>query len=343
MSFRKVKRVLVTGGAGFIGSFFVERLQKEEGIERIVNLDLLVQGSSLENLSFLEDDGRYRFIHGNVCDSLLLEKIFEEERIDTVVHFAAETHVDRSISSSRSFFETNVMGTLSLCSTLVKFPKVHLHHISTDEVFGSLGNEGLFQESSLYHPNSPYSSSKASSDHIVTSFSHTYGLSYTLSYACNNYGPRQHVEKMIPRMLSFIFTKERLPIYGKGEQRRTWLFVEDHIEAIWQILTKARSKEHYLIGGGHECSNLELVHFLIDCLAKMERVDSEEVKERIAFVPDRLGHDFRYAIDSSKIEKELGWKARTSFFDGICKTIDWYCTIREKSIGIILRKIPSFR
>lgn len=320
-----LNRLLVTGGAGFIGSAFIRYLLRSSRFEgRIVNFDLLTYAGRLENLDGFHSHPRYFFIQGDINNQMLIEKILEEYEIDAIVHFAAETHVDRSIASARPFVEANVMGTLALLEAVRKFPHVHFHHISTDEVYGSLGESGSFHEHSSYRPNSPYSASKAASDHLVRAFAQTYRLSTTLSHCSNNYGPRQFPEKLIPVMIHHALQGKPLPVYGRGANIRDWLYVDDHAEAVWAILEKGKRGETYNIGGGAELTNLELLHLLIDLLAQETKADPESYRSLIHFVEDRPGHDFRYSIDSSKLKRELGWKSRTSFQEGLTRTIRWY-------------------
>jgi dTDP-glucose 4,6-dehydratase len=335
---RRLDRLFVTGGAGFIGSAFIRYLLRSSHFEgRIINFDLLTYAGNLENLDGFQNHPRYRFIQGDINNQQLVEKILEEEEIDAVIHFAAETHVDRSIASARPFLEANVMGTLSLLEAVRKFPHVHFHHISTDEVYGSLGVSGSFNEHSPYLPNSPYSASKAASDHLVRAFAETYRLSTTVSHCSNNYGPRQFPEKFIPVMILQCLARRDLPVYGRGANVRDWLYVDDHADAVWTILQKGKKGETYDIGGGSEMSNLELLHLLIDLFAKETAQDSERYRSLIRFVEDRPGHDFRYSIDASKIGRELGWKPATSLPDGLARTIRWYtahdskpfCSIRK--------------
>lgn len=322
---RPLKRLLVTGGAGFIGSAFIRHLLRSSDFDgKIVNFDLLTYAGKLENLDGFQNHPRYLLIQGDINHQSLVEKILEEQEIDAIVHFAAETHVDRSISSARPFLEANVMGTLSLLEALRKFPHVHFHHISTDEVYGSLGESGSFNEHSPYRPNSPYSASKAASDHLVRAFTQTYRLSTTVSHCSNNYGPGQFPEKFIPLMIFHCLQGKPLPVYGRGANIRDWLFVDDHVEAIWTILQKGKSGQTYGIGGGTELSNLELLHLLIDLLAKETKAAPETYRSLIRFVEDRPGHDFRYSIDSSKIEKELSWKPSISLQEGLARTVRWY-------------------
>ncbi len=319
---RTTTSLLVTGGAGFIGSAFIRYLLRSSDFTgRILNYDLLTYAGNLDYLNGYHEHPRYRFVQGDILNQSLVEQLIEQYEIDTLVHFAAETHVDRSIVSAFPFVETNVKGTLSLLEAVRKTPYVHFHHISTDEVYGSLGESGSFNEHSPYRPNSPYSASKAASDHLVRAFAHTYGLSTTISHCSNNYGPCQHPEKFIPVMIQNCLKKKPLPVYGYGANVRDWLYVDDHAEAVWQILQQGKKGQVYDIGGKTELSNLELLNQLIE-LIQAERPD--DYHSLIRFVKDRPGHDFRYAIDTSKIETELGWRPRVSLKEGLQRTLDWY-------------------
>jgi len=318
------KRLLVTGGAGFIGSSFIRMvLGRNEGIEKLVNLDLLTEAANLKNLSSIEDDPRYVFVRGNILNGALVEELIRLHNIDAIIHFAAESHVDRSIENPISFYRTNVEGTLVLLELVRRFPKIHFHHVSTDEVFGSI-ESGEFTENSPYKPNSPYAASKAAADHFVRSYANTYGISVTISHSSNNYGPGQHVEKFIPRMLQGCFNKEKLPVYGDGKNVRDWIYVEDHVEAIWLIVNEAKRGEAYNIGGHFAMRNIDLLKQLIDRFAKKQGDSTAPYIDLITFITDRPGHDFRYALSSKKIQKELGWIPRHQFEQGIEKTIAWY-------------------
>jgi dTDP-glucose 4,6-dehydratase len=322
---RPLANLFVTGGAGFIGSAFIRRLLRSSEFEgRIVNYDLLTYAANLDSLKGFHDHPRYRFIQGDILNQSLVEKLLLECEIDAVVHFAAETHVDRSIASAHPFIETNVKGTLSLLEAIRKLPHIHFHHISTDEVYGSLGESGSFHEHSPYRPNSPYSASKAASDHLVRAFAATYGLSTTVSHCSNNYGPCQYPEKFIPLMLMHCLAGKPLPVYGRGSNVRDWLYVDDHAEAVWRILKRGKKGETYDIGGSAERSNLELLHLLIEILSGETKRDVEEYRSLIRFVADRPGHDFRYAIDSRKSERDLGWKPTVSLEAGLKRTVKWY-------------------
>jgi dTDP-glucose 4,6-dehydratase len=315
----------VTGGAGFIGSAFIRYLLRlPEFAGKIVNYDLLTYAGSLSYLKGFEDHPRHKFIQGDILNQTLVERLLVDEEIDAVVHFAAETHVDRSIATALPFVETNVKGTLSLLEAIRKNPHVHFHHISTDEVYGSLGESGSFNEHSPYRPNSPYSASKAASDHLVRAFAHTYRLSTTLSHCSNNYGPCQNPEKFIPLMIINCLQGRTLPVYGRGANVRDWLYVDDHAEAVWAILQFGRRGQVYDIGGDTEMSNLDILNHLIELLADERKKDVGLYRSLIQFVQDRPGHDFRYAIDSTKIKEELSWRPRTSLKEGLEKTIRWY-------------------
>ena len=309
-----MKTILVTGGSGFIGSCFIRKVL--EKTSKIINLDLLTYAANKE----LIQASNYEFIKGDICDQKLVQSLLDKG-VDTIVHFAAETHVDRSIVSSRPFIDTNVLGTLSLLEAIRKFPSIHFHHVSTDEVYGELGSTGAFNETSHYAPNSPYSASKAASDHLVRAFAHTYGLKTTISHCSNNYGPGQYPEKLIPLVLKKCLISQPIPLYGNGTNVRDWLFVEDHVDAIWRILESGKVGETYDIGGGTEMTNLDLVHLLTDLLTE---TTGKEYRSLITYTKDRPGHDFRYAIDSSKIKRDLGWEPVTSFAEGLKTTITSY-------------------
>jgi dTDP-glucose 4,6-dehydratase len=315
---------MVTGGAGFIGSAFIRTLLKDPTYDgKCVNLDHLTYAGNLENLKDVQDDPRYVFEHENICNEEP-EHICEQYEIDTIVHFAAESHVDRSILGPEAFFQTNIMGTFHLLEVVRRNPHIHFHHISTDEVYGSLGQTGLFTETSPYQPNSPYSASKASSDHLVRAYHHTYNLSTCITNCSNNYGPYQFPEKLIPLVLTKCMQKQSIPIYGKGDNIRDWLYVEDHVNAILLILQYGRTGETYNIGGDSEKSNIDLVHELIQVYARLRSEDPSAYQKLITFVKDRPGHDKRYAIDCTKLKQELGWKPKYTFSKGIEKTIQWY-------------------
>ncbi len=332
------RTVLVTGGCGFIGANFVRLLVRVYQNWRIINLDKLTYAGNLKNLQGVAEDDSYRFVKGDICDSELLTKLFTEEKIDTVVHFAAESHVDRSIVGPAEFIETNIVGTFNLLETARKnwldgstANEPCFIHVSTDEVYGTLGETGLFTETTAYDPRSPYSASKASSDHIVNAYYHTYGLPVRITNCSNNYGPYQFPEKLIPLVFNNALQGKSLPVYGDGKNVRDWLFVEDHCEAIVEVLLKGQNGQCYNIGGNNEKQNLEVVTTICDLLDEKLGLPAsgESRSSLIAFVKDRLGHDRRYAIDASKIKNQLGWEPKMSFEQGMDRTIDWYLANRQ--------------
>jgi dTDP-glucose 4,6-dehydratase len=328
---RPLTNLLVTGGAGFIGSAFIRKLLKNRSFRgRIINLDLLTYAANQDGLREVESNERYEFIQGDICNTALMKQILQEKKIHAIVHFAAESHVDQSIDSPAAFIQTNIFGTYSLLEAVRMFPKVHFHHISTDEVYGSLGMTGAFDETYPYHPNSPYAASKASSDHLVRAFAHTYQFPFTLSHCSNNYGPYQHKEKLIPLMIQKALEGELLPIYGNGKNQRDWLYVDDHVDAIYKILRFGKSGSTYDIGGGAEYSNLEVVQMILKLLAQETGLELESYQKLISFVKDRPGHDFRYAINPAKIKKQLQWSPQISFEEGLLKTIRFF-TASHKS------------
>lgn len=326
-----LKTILVTGGAGFIGSAFIRYTLKNKSALKVINLDLLTYAGDLSNLSEVDNDSRYQFVLGDICDQVLIEKVCREHSVDAIVHFAAESHVDRSIEGPLAFCKTNIEGTLHLLEVVRRNPHIHFHHVSTDEVYGALGAEGSFSESSPLQPNSPYAASKAASDHFVRAYANTYKLSTTISHCSNNYGPCQNLEKFIPRMLFCLIEKKPLPVYGKGTNVRDWLYVDDHIEALWCIVEKAKSGSVYDIGGGFEAPNIEIVHKLIEEYAQQSGENIDDLTRLVSYVDDRPGHDFRYSIDSSKIQRELGWKPRHDFSSGLRETVQWYLSIKTPS------------
>ena len=330
-----MQNILVTGGAGFIGSNFVRYLLVADPSIKVINLDALRYSGSLENLKELPDQDRHTFIHGDICDRELVEDLLRVYRVDTLVHFAAESHVDRSILDPQPFIQTNIVGTYTLLEAarqvwLVEksLPRnaVRFHHVSTDEVFGSLLPGGqAFSETTPYAPNSPYAASKASSDHLVRAYHHTYQLPVTITNCSNNYGPYMFPEKLIPLMIFNALDGKPLPVYGDGQQIRDWLYVEDHCEAIWNVLRKGKSGETYNIGGNNQPTNLTVVQTLCDILDEY-RPDSPFVPHAslIQFVVDRPGHDRRYAMDITKIRNELGWQPKQSLDSGLRNTVEWY-------------------
>lgn len=332
-----MKTILVTGGAGFIGSNFVSYFTKKYPEYKIINLDKLTYAGNLDNVKECVDMPNYEFVQGDICDTVFIESLFSKHDIRGIIHFAAESHVDNSISGPRAFIETNILGTFNLLEVARRhwfdapskpktgYENCRFHHISTDEVYGTLGDVGMFEETTPYAPNSPYSASKASSDFLVRAYHHTFGMNVTTSNCSNNYGPKQHNEKLIPKIISNCLAEKSLPIYGKGENIRDWLYVLDHCKAIDLIFHKGKSGETYNIGGHNERSNITIVKTICAILdEKMPRKNGTKYADLITFVQDRAGHDFRYAIDATKLETELGWKADETFDTGIVKTVEWY-------------------
>ena len=311
-----MRKILVTGGAGFIGSNFVRMVLSEHRDYLIVNLDKLTYAGNLENLAGFLEHPNHKFIKGDICDGVLVGKIIDQYQLDTIINFAAESHVDRSITKPKVFIETNVIGTLTLLEVARDKKLERFIQISTDEVYGALGPQGKFTEQTPLSPNSPYSASKAAADLLVKAFGHTWGVRYNITRCSNNYGPYQFPEKMIPLMINNALNNKELPVYGDGLYVRDWLYVYDHCTAIWQVLTKAPPGEIYNIGGCNEKTNMEVIGLILDRLGKP--------KSLIRHVTDRPGHDRRYAIDAGRIITELGWQPSVDFEEGINKTIDWY-------------------
>ncbi len=339
------RRILVTGGCGFIGANFVRLILEYYPEWRVVNLDKLTYAGNLENLKGIEEGAQYRFVKADICDVQAMEELFAEEQIDSVVHFAAESHVDRSITGPADFIQTNIVGTFSLLEAARKTwlegkwegNAPRFLHVSTDEVYGSLGDSGMFTETTPFDPRSPYSASKASSDHLVNAYFHTYGLPVVITNCSNNYGPYQFPEKLIPLVFHNSMTGKELPIYGDGKYVRDWLYVKDHCEAIVEVLVKGKNGQSYNIGGNNEKQNLEVVTLICDTLDKKIGLPESGQPRRnlITFVKDRPGHDRRYAIDASFIKEQLGWEPRVTFEEGVEKTVDWYLDNQEWVSSVI--------
>ena len=329
----------VTGGCGFIGANFIQYLLKKTKPKSVINLDKLTYAGNQKNLADFEQDPRYIFVHGDICDAELVSRLFTEYQPNYIINFAAESHVDRSIDGPAEFIQTNIVGTSVLLQESLKYystlkgkesERFRFHHVSTDEVFGSLSESGFFTEETPYDPSSPYSASKASSDHLVRAWHRTFDLPVLISNCSNNYGPYQFPEKLIPLMILNCLEEKPLPVYGTGENIRDWLYVEDHCDAIYTILQKGTIGETYNVGGNNEIKNIQIVEVICDVLNDIHPAGSgKSYHELITFVKDRPGHDFRYAIDASKLKKEIGWEPKESFNTGIQKTIEWYLKNEE--------------
>ena len=331
-----MKNILITGGAGFIGANFVTYFIENNSDYHLVNLDLLTYAGNLENVSEVENHSRYTFVHGDICDRNFIEELFQKYQFHDVIHFAAESHVDNSISGPEAFIKTNVLGTFNLLDSARKlwmsapnqynpeFKNSRFHHVSTDEVYGTLGETGLFEETTPYAPNSPYSASKAGSDMIVRSYFHTYRMNVVTTNCSNNYGPKQHNEKLIPTIIRKAIFGSTIPIYGDGKNVRDWLYVLDHCKGIELAFKTGKAGETYNIGGRNERNNLYIVDTVCSILNELQPKSNGKYQDQITFVKDRPGHDLRYAIDATKIETELGWRADENFESGIKKTIEWY-------------------
>jgi dTDP-glucose 4,6-dehydratase len=329
-----LKNILITGGAGFIGSHVVRLFVNNYPDYKVVNLDNMTYAGNLENISDIQDAQNYKFIKGDICDEKFVSELFEEHKFDSVIHLAAESHVDRSISDPMAFIKANVFGTVNLLNVSKEFwksdfEKKLFYHISTDEVYGSLDEGGFFLESTPYDPKSPYSASKASSDHFVRAYGNTYNFPFIISNCSNNYGPNQFPEKLIPLFIQNIIDKKPLPVYGKGENIRDWLYVVDHARAIDVIFHKGQQGDTYNIGGFNEWKNLDLIKLLCKVMDQKLSRNQGDSEKLISYVTDRAGHDLRYAIDSTKLSSELGWKPSLQFEEGLEKTVEWYLSNTE--------------
>ena len=345
-------RIFVTGGAGFIGSALVRHLIKNTGHE-VLNLDKLTYAGILQSLDEVADDARYRFVHGDICDGALVSRLIAEYQPDVIAHLAAESHVDRSIDGPSAFIQTNVVGTFTMLEQALAYWRrlderrkqdFRFHHISTDEVFGSLGAEGFFTETTPYDPRSPYSASKASSDHLVRAWTHTFGLPTLVTNCSNNYGPYHFPEKLVPLIIIRALGGDELPVYGDGSNVRDWLYVEDHARALCAVFERGEAGETYNVGGNSERRNIEVVRTICSVLDELlPRKDGRPYSDQIRFVTDRPGHDQRYAIDASKIRNKLGWEPQVTFEEGIRNTVEWYLTREDWWKPILSRRYDTER
>lgn len=323
-----MKTILITGGAGFIGANFLQHYVPSMPQVQFVNVDKLTYAGNPHSVESLQTLSNYHFEQSDICDRAQMDAVFAKYAPDTVIHFAAESHVDRSIHGPTDFVMTNVVGTLNLLEAARKqwtnYTGKRFHHVSTDEVYGSLGDSGMFKETTPYDPSSPYSASKAGSDHLVRAYNRTYGMPITVTNCSNNYGPYQFPEKLIPLMISNIIEGNNLPVYGKGQNIRDWLYVTDHCEAIMTVVKKGKIGETYNVGGNCERANIDVVHTICDIVSELKGLNASDTRGLITYIADRPGHDFRYAIDATKIKDELGWVPKETFETGIQKTIKWY-------------------